>query len=207
MKVNSKFFGSLVVVTVFLLSGHVMGTESPADLQGFSQVNKNLQDRLFSADVPNPFSLGRYIGGSNIGKLMGYYQGNGLTSGFYNSQPNATNMLLWYLAFEGLSTDLSKICQKPEQTSENPSGVILQLNDFYKSKLQGLCAWPETQSRNETALSALWLATMSYDAPQEEYDAWKAFLLSDEFLHVNSEAAIKAMLKSIFLNPYFLLRQ
>ena len=138
-------------------------------------------------------------------------------------------MLLWFVAFDGLAHDLAQICvlgpnptpspspspspspvpgevAAPKTTGSTAVATILQLNDGYKNQLLALCAWPNSSSRNEATLSALWDATMSFDAPPTEFEAWRDYYLGEQFATADSPTALNAMLKAIFLNPYFLLR-
>jgi hypothetical protein len=175
--------------------------------KGHDAINRILVARLFQGSSGD-FGLSRYLSyQSSLPPLMGGYSEIGLTNDFRNGTPNALNMLLWQIAFAGLSEDLANACISPTLMSEGIGGN--RFNDSFAGRLKALCSWPSPEVKNETNLLNLWWAVQGFDAPREEFVAWRDFFLNSEspFAQASSRETLIAMFKTMFLNPYFLLEQ
>ena len=62
------------------------------------------------------------------------------------------------------------------------------------------------RSEREAALFGFWISIMSFDAPLQEYQAWKDFFLDGPFVKSPAPDVIRAMAAAILMNPHFLLR-
>jgi len=171
-------------------------------LRGYVAVNQVLAARLFKPG--SAFYLGHYLDedtgesqGDDLLALMGTYDTN---SQFINGTPNGINTLLWYLAFTGLSDDLGAVCDPPGQQPD----VLALLDPEVEKMLEGLCAWKDPTVRTADKLQALWIQFLGFDAPYEEFEAFRDFMLGlgPESGHQTVSDATFVML----MNPYFLLR-
>lgn len=179
------------------------------EYKGLEEIDATLRTRLM-ADPNGSFTLANYLksnGASDAGlsALLGQWTGNGLEVEFRSGKPNAVNFVLWHIAITGLAQDLAGQC--PGE-AENPEGAAtLALSDAFKAVLEPMCHWPLTSAKADEALEALWLATMAFDAPKTELDAFKAFAKDDVFAKAPAREATAAFLTAIMLNPHFLLRK
>jgi len=175
--------------------------------KGHFAIDKILIARLFQGTAIN-FGISQYLGyeGSLL-QLMGGYSEIGPANDFRNGTPNALNMLLWQIAFAGLSEDLANACVSPTLISDGIG--VNQFNDSFAGRLKTMCAWPNVEVKTETNLLNFWWAVQGFDAPREEFEAWRDFFLSPEspYAQASNKEALTAMLKTMFLNPYFLLEQ
>ncbi len=128
--------------------------------------------------------------------LVGTWANFGSEHRFQNGMPNAVNMVLLRLAFSGFAQSLAKSCKTPQ----------LLLNENFYDTLEVLCTWPSAEARSEPVLTAFWLSMMGYNAPQEEFEIWRKFLLGT-YADKKPAEAIEAMTLALMLNPYFLLEQ
>ncbi|MBY0470147.1 hypothetical protein K2X30_03190 [bacterium] len=192
----------LKLMALGLLVSSVAAAEVAAPMagfRGFVETDQTVNQRLLRSPKT---SLGTYVGEGTkdfdtaLLELMGVYKSTGLTTGYQNAQPNGVNLLLWYLVFSGFSEDFGKLCEDSSL-----------LNDETLTLAKPLCAWPAASARTEENLEALWLQVMRYDAPIEEYQAWRDFFLGPEFEKVSHQELLQSASFAIFMNPYFLLRK
>jgi hypothetical protein len=183
------------------------GGGAAAEFKGYVAIDQVLKDRMIREGAL--FSLGIYLDdhfsdfGISLVDLLGVYKGGALDSSFHNGQPNVVNMLLWHVAFSGLSHDLGEVC-----TPSAPKGLLAEgVQDSLKQALKPVCAWPAPEAKSDEALMGLWLALMSFDAPMEEFEAWRDFFRGPEYASARPQDAVADMALAIFSNPHFLLRK
>ena len=71
-------------------------------------------------------NLGKYIGenraepsvSGGVLSLLGTFVGSDQDAQFRNGDPNSINMILWYLAFNGMAGDIAKHCDPPSFTRQ-----------------------------------------------------------------------------------------
>jgi hypothetical protein len=187
------------------------GGNRVGEYRGYVEINQTLRTRLLESGTASYwFSLGRYIGENSdrfdgLPVLLGGFSGEATNNDFRNGNPNAMNMLLWQIALSGLAGDVAGSCG----TNNNPLklGFAYKYNDQFAARLKKLCAWPAVEAKTEDNLLKLWLSVMSFDAPKQEYEAWRDFFLasSSPFANSPSKDAVKAMMRAMLLSPYFLL--
>lgn len=164
------------------------------EYRGYIAAQNLIGERLMAA----PFTFNRYFGTQyGLLNLMGFYDANGENS-FRNGKPNAINTLVWQMALQAFSADLAGQC-------EGRSKLILQ--PVFQSTLTTICQWPAPQAQDEAAMRMLWLSVMAYDAPEEEFLAWREFFLHSNYASRPASEAVPALIFSILYNPHFLLRK
>ena len=179
-----------------------------SEFRGYIGVNNILNARLIKED--SNFQLGVYLDDTfgrsdNLLLLLGAYAGGGFPDKFHNGRPNGVNMLLWYIAFSGLSHDIATLCSA--NTSEDlASKLRSQVNPIFIEALKPVCAWPAASAKTEDVLYAFWTAVQGFDPPFDEFEAWRAFFLGPDFAAAPALDAISAMALTMFMNPHFLLR-
>ena len=70
-----------------------------------------------------------------------------------------------------------------------------------------LCTWPSPASKNPDLLQRFWTDVMGFDAPPEEFRAFKDAFSDPEFAGWAPADVVAAMTRAILLNPHFLLRK
>ena len=158
------------------------------------------------------FFLNQYLygfGSDRVGSLellLGSYQGKGLTGGYSNGAPNAVNSVLQNLMLGGMARDLGLQCGIEQNGWSNTTYALREsLKVAFAAKLKKLCAWSEVENRDASLLE-FWTAVMGYDAPSEEFEAWKSFLKT-EYADASGAEVVADGAFAIFYNPYFLLKQ
>ena len=177
-----------------------------AQFKGYTEANRLIKERI--ADSTNGFELGKYLGepvaepsATGLLALLGTYIGSGTDAEFRNGDPNAMNLILWYIALSGFATDVASHCA----TTPNPGAPNLLAT--FETALKPVCAWPADSAKTDAVPQALWLALMEFDAPETEYQAWKQYFVSDPVLsQATAPKALSAMILAALYNPYFLLR-
>ena len=174
-----------------LVCGFAAPADSASQLRGAAAVEKILNARV-SREGLN-ISLSDYLNFSLHG-LLGSYQ-NGV---FRNGTPISTNFTLWKIVMTGFAAEAVKLCEGEGQQ---------KFNAEYLESMSHLCQWPANTAKTDAALENFWLAHMGYDAPPEEFHAWKTFFLNSEFRDEPAMKAVPAMVTAILMNPHFLLRK
>ena len=178
--------------------------EQGSRLRGYVVINEMIAQRFLNVD--EDLGLGQYLDaiytdsglisfGGSILDLLGGYSGGGYGSRFQNGEPNALNMLLWYLLLENFSQNLGQFCQ---------GSFPLKLKESVREVLQDLCQWPQRQSPDEV-LARYWFLIMGFDAPVEELSAWQDLARTPQAKQWSAEEVIAHLTLAILYNPYFLL--
>ena len=118
---------------------------------------------------------------------------------YVNGEPNAVSMTLWDTALTGLAEKISGIC------TDTPGNIYLNVRGVQAIKAVCL-AWPTGVS--DAQLHELWSWVMSFDAPESAEADWKAAILDADGLPIRQLPAtegVAAILRTIFMNPWFLL--
>lgn len=166
-----------------------------AQFRGASAVEEVLSERLWSPG--STISLARYID-YNLRSLLGARVAFGGESVFSNGEPNSVNMLLWNVSLQGVADEIALNCS---------FNSFPPLNNKFKAALQKVCLWPEESAKSNSVLQEYWLAVMGYDAPIEEFEAWRDFFLTSSFAKKSAQETISPLTFAILYNPHFLLRK
>jgi hypothetical protein len=178
--------------------------------RGYAKINQILHERVA---VENGFQLGQYLdkvsiipASGDLLSLLGTYDGSDTNSTYRNADPNSINMLLWYIALDELSTDIASNCSGNSSAPLPGAVQPLVLLPAFQAALKPLCFWPAAQAKTDDVLYAFWSSLLGYDAPPEEFLAWKNYFLSES---AYDEAPITTVISDMGLaalyNPYFLL--
>ena len=174
------------------------------EFRGYAEVNKLIHERVAQE---NGFELGQYLDkvsalptSGDLLSLLGTFDVSDPSSTFRNGDPNSINMLLWYIALDKFATDIASHCTMGLGT--------LILRDEFWAALKPLCAWPEPSAKTDAVLYLFWSALLRYDAPPEEFQAWKTFFIQEPaYQNASAQTVISEMGLSALYNPYFLLKQ
>lgn len=173
-------------------------------LRGFIAINQAIRDRMLADDPTSQFfSVGSYIGqgGTNlegVSVILGGFTGIGPANRFRNGQPNAMNLLLWDRALTGFAKSLSFVC-----VTNSFSGV--NVKPEFSAQLVRLCTWPSDDAK--AVMNNVWDTAMGLNDFDTEKDEWKEFFQSDSspYKDATSFETVEAMLRAVFLHPFFLL--
>ncbi len=186
---------------IFLCLLFISSFAQAAELKGYVETNQALRERIFNQN--ENYEVGDFIGvrysdfGNNLLDILGTYKSSGVTLGFKNGQPNSLNILVWKMMFSQLSDKISELCIGGDSTHFSPD---------FRTQMTTLCQWPSATGRNEESLKTFWTTLMGYDAPEDEYIAFRYFFLSDQWRQARPNDVVWAMSYSVLMNPYFLLR-
>lgn len=193
-------------------SGPAAENDATGTYRGYEEINRIVNERLFARS--DALSLRLYVeehpptdsifdlGKPTLKDLLGVYDGDGLRVGLKNGTPNSVNMLLWYMAMDGLANELALGCQ-------GEAGAHFALVDVQPSVtdlVNKICATPDARSKDEATLRDLWNVVMRTDAPETEYLAWRNYVQGGSFTETGS-AAVHSMLLAMLYNPHFLLKK
>jgi hypothetical protein len=203
---NEALKGRLMLRVIFTiavagcLAHPAFAEDVPSQFRGYTEINRILKERMIRR---SGFELGRYVGealaepnSNSLVALLGTFQGTDTDGEFRNGDPNAFNMTLWYVLLNRFAMDVGQVCKNKNQ---------LPLLPQFAATLKPLCSWPDASAKSETVLETFWTAVTDYEFPDDEYDAWKAFIV-DTYATKSAPDAISAMTLSILYNPYFLLK-
>ena len=190
---------NLVLVAVLALPA--LAAAQAAEFKGAVQIGRELGERLLKRPR---FDMNRYfvwMEGEDSGSLLmllGVTVPAGSGTQFINGKPNAINMLLWNHLFFGISRDIGNSCFADTGMEWNPG---------FRKALDGICQWPAPVAQDPKVMEEFWLALMSYDAPKDEFEAWRDFFLNSSFKNRPAQETVPAMVVAALYNPHFLLRK
>jgi len=199
----------VVAVFLILLSSSTATAEGNNVLRGYTVVNRLVHERIAQR---NGFQVGQYLlpqAGStpqngDLLSLLGTYDGSDTSAAYSNGDPNTVNMLLWYIDLNMFADDIALQCA-PSLTDE-PKVYPLKLTKDFLAALKPLCAWPAESAKSDAVLYAFWSGILGFDAPPEEFQAWKNYFLTGaEYSSASAAKLISAMSLAAMFNPYFLL--
>lgn len=183
-----KFFFASALVIQFAASAAV-NPSRPGQFYGWKTLSYNLSSRLY--EDPTVFSLAKYLGDDQgLLTLLGGYINVGTEYRFINGDPNGVNTLLYHFVAFQFSKDLNKLC-----TNEAMSPKLSPLASMV---LQDLCVWPEINP--EVTLENTWDLFFGFDANRDEFKQWKDFFMNEKLT-----TPLPTLIRSILLNPHFLL--
>lgn len=186
-------------------------------LKGYQKISSIIRARILKqgAEGNRYFDLsGRYFSSmsasfypSPVALLMGSFTQSDAATSYKNGTPNSVNMMLWNTALSELAYDMSLTCAKPDEflsLSRGRSAIIL--GDQLTNTIAEFCgAWP--LKITDDHMHKLWIAIMSYDAPQSAEIFWRQSVLdaASPYRAMNGREATSGVIRSILLNPWFLL--
>ncbi len=216
MKLRTTLFG-LMVATTASAKAEFQSGGSVGEFKGYEMTNRLLVGRLLDPDDQSnrTFELARFFGEAyprpgGLSSLLGTFSGDGNGNAYRNGTPNGVNMLLWYIGMSHLSRIIGGVCdgQGPILHESGPTSLQFQLAAGVYQNLVSLCAAGGDVEARAHALSDLWLNVVSFDAPEEEYDAFVAFFSSDpELLTLPPQVQIADAMAAMLLNPAVLLER
>jgi hypothetical protein len=106
-------------------------------------------------------------------------------------------MVIWHVALSRFSKSMAASCRKPE----------FVLHPRFLATLKTICTWPSAEARSEPVMLDFWLSVMGYNAPEEEYLAWRDFFLKSSYSNRPAAETLDAMTLAITMNPFFLLHK
>lgn len=167
----------IMLIAPLLLSAALGATarsngNATGEFRGYDAVNAALKSRLLDDAASNGFALSAYFGdgSGDLAPLLGRFDGGE----FRNGDPNALNMLLWYIGMSSFAGAVEKgVCV--ERSPQLP-GTPWTLKPSVFEAFSAACALPDDPAARGEALLGVWLSTVSYDAPRAEFDAWAADL-------------------------------
>lgn len=182
------------LLLLLILLTNSAGFAQTAQFKGYRNTELEIEARVHPVGVP--FVLARHVPDAALLRLLGTWESAGTESVYINGLPNSVNMLLWYLGFSDFSEVLAGNC----------AARTYSMNDSFAAALARICQWPGADAKSEDAMLDYWIALMGYDAPEEEYEAWRDFFRASSYGTQPADKTVKAMSLAIFLNPYFLLQ-
>ncbi len=189
-----------ILIAVFLFS--MLDAKAAAPLRGYRAYQTMLRSRLFKPT--SSFELADYFSYSptvalQIADLVGTFKNGTPDSRLDNAEPNSLNLLLLEFAFSQLGNSFSEFCGL-----STPENMLFRssTNDYVTQLMGRLCS--VTTNTVEAELENLWLAVMSYDAPEDEYWAFKEFFLP-QVTTLQPRDFVRSTVYAILMNPYFLL--
>ena len=192
-------------------NSHAFSTTSP--FRGYSKINQIIHERVAQ---DNGFELGQYLDKVAIApqtgdllSLLGTYDGADTNSTYRNGDPNSINMLLWYIVLDGLAVAIAGQCDggTAAMVADGPVKPLV-LRPAFSAALRPLCAWPDASAKTDAVLFGFWSGLVGFDAPPEEFQAWKTYFLDQtQSDQTNASAVIADMGLAALFNPYFLLEE
>ena len=183
----------LSLVALALCSAPALAADSAPQFKGMAMISMELSARI--APREEPFELDRFMPADGLDELAGTWSNFGAEHRFSNGTPNPVNTVIIHASLSGFAAAMGKSCREP----------LLQLNDRFADTLEEICAWPKPKAKTDAAMSAFWLALMGYEAPKQEYLAWRDFFLSSSYRDRPATETVAAMTLAITMNPYFLI--
>lgn len=192
-----------LTIAVFAISSCVMNpVMAQTRFKGRFVIEQEIRERLTNS---NDFSFDRYLTGMDANdaftllQLIGGFSVTVGQSTFQNGQPNAINMLLWNLVLHGLGEEVGRSC-----LMSVPQNLW---NAQFRQALDAICLWPEASAKELVVMHDFWSALTAYDAPEQEFSAWREFFLQSSYATRPGPEAVSAMVLTALLNPNFLLKR
>jgi len=170
-------------------------------LKGYREIDNIVKARLLVAD--SKFEMTKDgTKGTNLYSLLGSFidaREFGPFPYFFDPQP--LNMALWNQVIRQFSVTVATTCNN-RHLEPNPLSKLFK-KDFLDLVLLA-CDFPASQKVSAEYLDELWEYLIFYDAPLEEREAWKSFLIS-KYSNQAGKEFLKSAIHAAFLNPYFLM--
>ncbi len=182
--------------------------------RGYAETNRIVNERLFARR--DAVSISAYFEARaedslffgakpTLAALLGQYDGDGLRTEIENASPNAVNMLLWYLAFDGLSRELTVECA--EGGAQPERFALADLRPDFQGSVARLCLELAAGNVADGTYRDLYQAALGVDAPATELESWTAFARGESFVGKTPRDTAQELLMAALYNPYFLLDQ
>lgn len=202
----------LLVSASLPVSAHALEYGASSGFKGFPVIKRVLSERWLGDAMTLDLAIylgegGGYYSSSGLTSLLGSYEGSGgsLNSTFSNGEPNVVALVLWHVIFSELAVDLASTCTSNGKHYTRAASVPVR--DSLTAALKPICNWPAASARSDETLLGLWLELMSFDAPEEEYEAWRDFFKGPAYAGATYTQVVSAMVLAAYSNPHFLLRK
>ncbi len=168
--------------------------------RGYQRINALIKSRMIEpGEQSRGFDLsGRFLGSYDLALLMGSFTDASGKQSYVNGDPNVVSMTLWDTALTGFAGMMSGYCvDAPSSYGLNVRGV---------QAIKSACtAWPNGVT--DAQLHELWSWVMSFDAPESAESDWKAAILdpASPIRQLPAKDGVAAVMRTIFMNPWFLL--
>ena len=184
---------ALALLALLLSTAIATAAGDAPQFKGMATISMELSARI--APREEPFELDRFMPADGLDELAGTWSNFGAEHRFSNGTPNPVNMVIIHASLSRFAEAMGKSCGEP----------LLELNDRFADTLEEICAWPKAKAKTDATMSAFWLALMGYEAPKEEYRAWREFFMSSSYRDRPAAETVAAMTLAITMNPYFLI--
>lgn len=171
-----------------------VGNAQTSQFKGWYVVTNELSTRI--APKGAPLDLDRFLPGEDMEDLLGTWFRFGGEHVYQNGLPNSVNMVIWHVSLSRFSKSMAASCKFPE----------FAFHPHFLATLKKLCAWPAPEARSEQVLLDFWLSVMGYNAPEDEFLAWRDFFLHS-YRNRPANETVDAMTLAITMNPHFLLHK
>ena len=141
------------------------------------------------------------FGGPSLLDLLGIYPNGNNDGEMVNGDPNSMNTMLYFLLFDKMASSIvfhCSILEDPVATLNYNPNFMSSMYYFCRTKLEDA---PPGDPNFLYYIENLWMQLMGFEAPEEEYLAWKEYLTTTTF--ESAEDRYYQALISIFMNPYF----
>ncbi len=172
-------------------------TEKPR-YRGRPEIQNILSERILKPG--NKFYFGQILNDDSLANMLGAYP-ESPNRRLINVTPNTMNYILWHILARGIADNLIKLTEEPMAGVFNAAATDKTIELTKK-----ICNWPAAEAKDPKNLESIWLHFLKYDSPEEEFNIWRSFVLSEKF-SLNGKAAASEMFYMMFMNPYFLLKQ
>ncbi len=166
-----------------------------SELKGFRKISLELSNRIAPHNQILP--LNQFVPAPGIEALLGTWLTFANDHVYHNGNANPANMMIWNVIASQFADNMGQSCIQPKMT----------FNSEFLASLNSLCAWPQAAAKSEEAMTGYWLLMMGYDAPEDEFLAWRDFFLKSDYASKSGTEAVKAMSFAILMNPYFILEK
>jgi hypothetical protein len=185
----------IAFLALMLGAGTSVAETNVPRFKGMAIISSELSARIATRE--EPFELDQFIPADGLDELAGTWSSFGTEHHFTNGEPNPVNMVILYASLSGFAEAMGKSCAEPQ----------ISLNDSFADTLEQICDWPNADAKSEPAMMEFWLGLMGYDAPKEEFLAWRDYFLSPRYRDRPASEVIAAMTLAIAMNPYFLVQK
>lgn len=180
-------------IALGMLLGVASAPAQDPQFKGLAVLSRELSARIAPHD--SPIELDIFMPADGLDDLTGTWSTFGTEHKFQNGTPNPVSIVIMHAALSSFADSMGKSCVEPE----------LSFHPQFLKVLRDLCRWPADSAKTTAVMEGFWLGIMGYDAPREEFDAWRGFFVSPEYGEQPAGETIKAMTLAITMNPYFLM--
>ena len=158
---------SAIALAFALCVAPQVGSAQTSQFKGWYVVTKRTVDAHRAAGTRRSTSIAS-CRREDMEDLLGTWFRFGGEHIYQNGLPNSVNMVIWHVALSRFSKSMAASCKTPE----------FAFHPRFLATLKKLCAWPAAEARSEAVLLDFWLSVMGYNAPEEEFLAWRDFFLA-----------------------------